>query len=144
MNGLQVHHYGLATGDLEASARTLEALGYHVGDRIVDPIQCVRLAFARRGAEAPIELVTDVDEGGPTGRIVAKGGNGFYHVCYEVADLEQTVAALRPNGFLLLRAPVPAVAFDGRRIVWMYSRSIGLVELLEGGAAARTVDGAGR
>ena len=81
--------------------------------------------------EAMIELVCDVDANGPTHRIVSKTGNGLYHICYEVDNLEETIMKLRDKGFLLRHAPVPAVACDGKRIAWMYNRYIGLIELLE-------------
>jgi methylmalonyl-CoA/ethylmalonyl-CoA epimerase len=145
MDGLRIHHYGFATGDLDASSQAFARLGYRVGEVVVDPIQRVRIVFASRGDETPIELVADIDEHGPTSRIVSRGGNGFYHVCYEVSDIAETAAALRPSGCIALRAPVPAAAFDGRRIAWMYGRSLGLIELLERAAHEdAAVDGAGR
>jgi methylmalonyl-CoA/ethylmalonyl-CoA epimerase len=128
---IRVHHYGLATNDLERSIETLRSLGYDVREITLDPIQHVRVAFASRPQEAMIELISDVDGNGPTRRIISKTGNGLYHVCYEVGNLEETIRKLRDDGFLLRHAPVPAVACDNRRIAWMYNRSIGLVELLE-------------
>jgi methylmalonyl-CoA/ethylmalonyl-CoA epimerase len=131
VNDVRAHHFGLATDDLARSIETLRSLGYHVGEITLDPIQRVRVAFASRPEEAMIELVCDVDANGPTHRIVSKTGNGLYHVCYEVDSLEETILKLRDRGFLLRHAPVPAAACDGKRIAWMYSRYIGLIELLE-------------
>jgi len=131
MNGLRIHHYGLATDNLERSMSTLGSLGYEFGEITLDPVQKVRVVFASRPREAMIELICDVDERGPTHHIVSKKGNGLYHVCYEVANLEETMMKLREKHFLLIHAPVPAVACDGKRIAWMYNRYIGLIELLE-------------
>lgn len=131
MNGVKAHHFGLATDDLARSIETLRLLGYYVGEITLDPIQRVRVAFASRPEEVMIELVCDIDANGPTHRIVSKTGNGLYHICYEVDSLEETILKLRDKGFLLRHAPVPAAACDGKRIAWMYSRYIGLVELLE-------------
>ena len=131
MSDIKVHHYGLATDNLERSIETLRLLGYHVGEITLDPIQRVRVAFASMPQEAMIELVCDVDENGPTHGILSKTGNGLYHICYEVSNLEETMKKLRDERFLLLRAPIPAVACDGRRIAWMYNRHIGLIEFLE-------------
>ena len=78
-----------------------------------------------------IELVCDVDAKGPTHRIVSKTGNGLYHICYEVDNLEETMMKLRDEKFLLMHAPVPAAACNGKRIAWMYNRYVGLIELLE-------------
>ena len=128
---LTVHHYGLATDSLERSIETLRSLGYRVGEIILDPVQKVRVVFASRPQEAMIELICDVDEKGPTSRIVSKTGNGLYHICYKVDNLEEKIMKFRDKGFLLLHAPVPATACNDKRIAWMYNRYIGLIELLE-------------
>lgn len=128
---LKIHHYGLATANLEQSMATLRSLGYQVGEITFDPIQNVRLAFAARPPEAMIELIADFDANGPTHHFISKTGNGLYHICYEVDDLDETIMSLRNMGFLLRQAPVPATAFDGKRIAWMYNRYIGLIELVE-------------
>lgn len=131
MGEMKIHHYGLATDNLEKSIETLRSLGYQVGDITLDPIQKVRVAFASRPPEAMIELICDVDANGPTHHMISKTGNGLYHICYEVNDIEETVKELRDEGFLLRHSPVPAAAFEGNKIAWMYNRYIGLIELLE-------------
>lgn len=130
-SGLNIHHYGLATNDLEKSIESFRVLGYEVGPTYVDPLQKVKLAFVSRPGEPLIEIICDLDTDGPTQKIVAKSGSGFYHLCYEVDDIEQTIEKFRVLGFLLRHKPVPAVAFAGRKIAWLYHRYIGLVELLE-------------
>ncbi|HPN36288.1 MAG TPA: VOC family protein [bacterium] len=131
MKEWRVHHYGLATADLERSMETMRTLGYHVGTITYDAIQKVRVAFVSRDQEAMIELVCDADENGPTKRFVSQVGNGFYHICYEVDSIEEATKKLREEGFLLRHAPVPAVACGGKKIAWMYNRYIGLIELVE-------------
>ncbi len=131
MNGIRVHHYGLATDNLERSMETLRSLGYHVGEITLDPVQKVRVAFASRPQEAMIELICDVDANGPTHRMISKTGNGLYHICYEADNLDEIMMKLRDKGFLLMHAPVSAVACDGKKIAWMYNRYMGLIELLE-------------
>ena len=107
------------------------SLGYSRGDIFIDPIQKVSLVFVSRPGEPMIEIICDLDGTGPTKNIISRSGNGFYHVCYEINDIERTVEKLRGQGFLLRHKPVAAAAFHGRKIVWMYNRYIGLVELLE-------------
>ena len=131
MNGLRIHHYGLATDNLERSMATLGSLGYQFGEITLDPVQKVRVVFASRPQEAMIELICDVDESGPTHRMISKVGNGLYHICYEVDNLEEIMGELREKGFLLMHAPVLATACDGKRIAWMYNRYVGVIEILE-------------
>jgi len=131
MTDLKVHHYGLATDNLERSMETMRTLGYHVGSITYDAIQKVRVAFVCRDHEAMIELICDADENGPTKRFLSQVGSGLYHICYEVDGIEEAIKKLRAEGFLLRHAPVPAVACGGRKIAWMYNRYIGLIELVE-------------
>lgn len=128
---MRIHHYGLATENLERSIKVFEALGYEAGDPVLDPIQKVRVAFVSYKEELPIELVCDDEAGGPTTGFLSKVGSGLYHMCYEVDNIEETITALRPKGFLLRHKPVEAAAYGGRRIAWLYSSDIGLIELLE-------------
>jgi methylmalonyl-CoA/ethylmalonyl-CoA epimerase len=60
----------------------------------------------------------------------AKGG-GLHHVCYVVENLERALADARALGAIVTRQPMPAVAFGGRRIAWIYTRNRLLIEYLE-------------
>jgi len=97
-----------------------------------DPIQKVAVCFLARSApgEIVIELVAPLGDDSPVNRTLAKGGSA-YHVCYEVPDLDETLAQLKDKGCLIVSKPVPAVAFDNRRIAWLYTPTRQLVEMLE-------------
>ena len=64
-----------------------------------------------------------------------KKGGGINHICYEVQAIEDAVFILRDRMFVTIQAPVPAVAFNGRRIAWLMKRDYLLVELVEKAAA---------
>jgi methylmalonyl-CoA/ethylmalonyl-CoA epimerase len=132
MSDLKIHHYGLATDNLERSIEVLRLLGYQIGEITIDPIQKVRVAFASRSHPGEmIELICDIEADGPTHGLLAKTGSGLYHICYEVDHLEETMKKLSGERFVILRSPVPAAACHGKRIAWMYNRHVGLIELLE-------------
>lgn len=129
---MKIHHYGLATNDLERSIEAFKDLGFCIGETIEDPIQKVRISFVSCEGGHFIELICDMEPGqGPTSRIVSQIGTHFYHLCFEVEDIENTIKEFREKGYLLRHKPVPAAAFNGRRIAWLYHRTMGLVELLE-------------
>lgn len=128
---IKVHHYGLATSDLNRGAKTFSLLGYDVSEPIYDPVQQVEVVFVSRSGETTIELVCDSGTNGPTNGFISKVGSGLYHICYEVDDIENTIKKLRENGFFTKQKPVEATAFKNRRIAWLYNRDIGLIELLE-------------
>ncbi|MBQ9479154.1 MAG: VOC family protein [Selenomonadaceae bacterium] len=60
-----------------------------------------------------------------------KIGSTPYHICYECSDLDESISDLRSDNFMLIREPQSAVAIDNRRVAFMYSNAIGLIELLE-------------
>lgn len=77
-----------------------------------------------------IELVAPAGEDSPVRSFLSKGG-GLHHLCYEVTQLESHLEMSRSQGGKLVRPPMPAVAFGGRKIAWIYSKERLLVEFLE-------------
>lgn len=116
------HHVGLVVRSIEAVAPS----GIEIFD---DPIQRVRVAFVDvHGVR--IEYIEPATDDSPV-RGNLRTGNLLAHLCYEVQDMAEALAAGRTSGFRVVAEPVPAVAFDGRSIAWMYSPIYGLAELLE-------------
>lgn len=130
---LQFHHIGVATGDIENSISLYENLGYITqGLRtIIDPIQKVELAFMFRENHPLIELVTPLNDDSPVKSILNKMKTTPYHTCYEVPIIEETIKELKKQHFVLVQKPTPAIAFNNKRIAFLYHKNIGLIELLE-------------
>ncbi len=61
-----------------------------------------------------------------------KKGQKLVHLCYEVPDLAAALSTASQHECRQLSEPSPAVAFSGRRIVWFYHPTYGLIEPLEG------------
>ncbi len=130
---LTFHHIGVATSNLEASIECYEKLGYQLKDEVIvtDPIQNVRIAFVKRDQHPWIELIAPVDEDSPVNAILKKSGTSPYHTCYEVEDIDQMIVDLKKQRFVVVQKPVPAVAFENRRISFLFHRHTGLIELVE-------------
>jgi len=129
------HHLGVAVGELRSA---IESYGKLFGYRLVsgpfdDPIQKVSVCFLKKGdpGEALVELVAPLTEDSPINRTLKKGG-GAYHLCYEVADLDEALRGFAAEGCVVVAEPVPAVAFGGRRIAWLFTPTRQLVELIDG------------
>lgn len=71
-----------------------------------------------------IELVS-----GPTVEKLVRKGLSYYHVCYEVEDLEGALAAMEAHGCVRVSGPCAAPLFGGRSVAFVYS-PLGLIELL--------------
>lgn len=131
---LSFHHVGFVVPEIAA---TVQGFVHSLGatwDGCVyeDPNQKVKVTFlVTRPGDPQIELVEPVGEDSPVLRFLREKGSGLHHVCYEVDDLEQGMAAMKTRGAVVARRPKPAVAFQGRRIAWMLTAEKLLVELLE-------------
>ena len=129
-----VHHVGFVVASIEGTIRQFaESIGA-TWDGIVfqDPLQHVRVAFVRGAnpADPLIELVEPDGDRSPVGRFLERGG-GLHHMCFETPQLERQLADSRARGCIVTSPPQPAVAFDGRRIAWVYTRQRLLIEYLE-------------
>jgi len=134
VSAMRFSHLGVAVPDVgKALPSFREVFGYRVlSGPVDDPVNKVSVCFL--GTDEPgepvVELVAPLGEDSPVGRILSAGG-GAYHMCYEVDDVEQTLAEVRSKGCVIISRPVPAVALEGRRIAWFYTPARQVVEIVE-------------
>lgn len=129
---MKVHHYGLATKSIEKSIKPFLILGYEIcSETIFDPLQGVNLLFLKNANDHLIELVEPAQEENPVSKIIAKSGTSLYHICYEIEEFDTKIEELKKQRFAQIISPTPAIAFDGRRICFLYNPTLGLIELLE-------------
>ena len=90
----------------------------------------VRIAFLPIG-ESKIELVEPTDDSTGVARFLAKSGEGFHHVCFEVANLAETLLRLEIDGIELIDT-APRKGAEGP-VAFLHPRSCHgvLVELIE-------------
>ena len=129
-----LHHVGYVVKSIEEQAAGfVKALGATWDQQIIhDPLQGAKVTFLRTPGpgDAQIELVEPVGDNSPVTRFLEKGG-GLHHLCYEVADLAEHLKAIRAAGCVVVRAPMPAAAFQQRLIAWAWTREKLLLEFLE-------------
>ena len=125
------HHVGIAVKSIERTAALFTDDGYEMTNVVFDPKQNVHISFLEKAGSPLLELVEPVDEKSPVRNILNKVGVSAYHFCHEVESLDDSIAQLRQKKFILLVKPVEAVAFNGRRICFLYHKDAGLIELLE-------------
>jgi methylmalonyl-CoA/ethylmalonyl-CoA epimerase len=133
--GFTLHHVGYATAQIEPIAKVyVERYGYQIVTPIIhDPTQTALVQFLRlAGDSAYLEFVAP---DGPESKLAgtALKGSVLNHLCYAVDDIEAATSHMRESGMVLLTPPVPAVAFNGRRISWLAGRDRLPVELVERG-----------
>jgi methylmalonyl-CoA/ethylmalonyl-CoA epimerase len=134
MSGSRVHHIGYVTASIANSADDYtKATGLAWDGRIIhDPLQMVSVAFlgSGDGGSAMVELVEPASHRAPVSQFL-KAGGGLHHVCLEVSDLPAHIGASQAAGCTLVRVPLPAVAFGGRKISWITTLHGQLIELLQ-------------
>ena len=130
----KLKHVGVAVPALEGPTETLKALfGYRViSGPFNDPIQRVTVNFLTQSQDdqTELELIAPLTEDSPI-KAMLKGGGGAYHLCFETSDLDLALDHAKALGCLVVSPPAPAVAFDGRRIAWIYTKTRQLFELVE-------------
>ncbi len=130
-----LHHVGYVVESIPDSIEKFAASIYSTWDgRIThDPLQGVHVAFLANRAlptQPMVELVAPAGEQSPVTAFLQKGG-GLHHLCFEVDNLEKQLQEAKTQGAVVVRKPVPAVAFNNRRIAWIYTEGKLLVEFLE-------------
>lgn len=133
---MRFHHIGYAVSSIDEYLQGfLEPLfsPVSVSEPVSDPIQRVRVCFVEMPGGAIIELVEPLGEDSPIKDIVGSKRGGLYHLCYEVDDIEAEIRRFRQKACLPLSKPVPAAAFDGRRIVFLITPQHDLIEFVEAG-----------
>lgn len=133
LSSLQFHHLGVATRHPERTLDFLRLLGYEIGPMVRDDLQRVDLVLCESPAMPRIEVISKTGEAGPLDKILANTEVQMYHTCYEVADLDEVLAAWKREGLrpYCVSAPKPAILFDNRLVSFYYMSSFGLIELLE-------------
>jgi methylmalonyl-CoA/ethylmalonyl-CoA epimerase len=115
------HHIGLAVKSIRDVSPSSEV--------IVDSVQKVFLSFVSVGG-IKIELLEPSGEDSPVFESLKKNVK-LLHICYSVPEVQTAVKECRKYGFRCIARPVPAAAFNNRKIAWVYSPVYGLIELLE-------------
>ncbi len=127
----KVHHVAVVVRSIEAAlAFHCDVLGLELETILDIPSDSVRIAFLGVG-ESKIELVEPTDASTGVARFLESRGEGFHHVCYEVADIAATLERLCRAGIELIDE-VPRHGAEGP-IAFLHPRATHgvLVELIE-------------
>jgi len=93
--------------------------------------QKVTTAFFPVG-ESEVELLESTSPDGPVAKFIEKRGQGFQHVAFRVADIEEALKELKEKGIQLIDQE-PRIGAGGAKIAFLHPKATGgvLVELCE-------------
>jgi methylmalonyl-CoA/ethylmalonyl-CoA epimerase len=130
-----LHHIGFVVASIPAAGQSFaNSIGAEWDGQIIhDPLQSARVSFLRHGPppSIAIELLEPDGPDSPLRRFLQHRHGGLHHLCYEVNSLEEQLKQSRSAGALIIKAPLPATAFAGRRIAWVFTPHKLLIEYLE-------------
>ncbi|MBK9050602.1 MAG: methylmalonyl-CoA epimerase [Chloroflexi bacterium] len=120
----KISHIAVIVPDLDESMKFwVEALGLelshveHVEDQAVD------VAFLPAG-ESDIELLKPITEDSGVAKFLQKKGPGIHHICFEVEDINATLARLKEKGIQLINEE-PTIGTGGKKIAFIHPKSTG-------------------
>jgi len=127
----KIHHVALIVRSIDAALPFWQDLLGLELETVTDIAQDrVRIAFLGVG-ESKVELVEPTDDSTGVARFLASKGEGFHHVCFEVANLSETLLRLEIDGLELIDS-APRRGAEGP-VAFIHPRSCHgvLVELIE-------------
>jgi methylmalonyl-CoA/ethylmalonyl-CoA epimerase len=133
----RVEHVAIAVRDLgEVMGIFQEKLGLRLEYEEDFPQYATRIAMYPVG-ETYLELLAPTGASSDVGTWLTDRGQGLYHICLEVEDIEAALAELRGRGVRLLDER-PRVGHGGSLIAFLDPRSTAdvLVELMQAPAGA--------
>lgn len=128
----KIDHIGIAVSDLpSAEGRYAVLTGQKSAHKETVEEQKVQTSFFPVGT-VRLELLQGLSPDSPISRFIAKRGEGFHHICFEVDDLEKTKEAFTNAGFQFVTG-ISEQGAGGSRVAFLHPKSTGglLMELVE-------------
>ncbi len=128
---MKVNHIGYLVENIENGIQEFIKLGYlKLGEVIEDQDRKIHICFLKN-EDTVVELVSPMDETSVVYEMHKKFRNMPYHICYEVEDIEAAMREYRKQGFIIVQSVAPAIAFNNRKVVFLFNKYIGMIEIVE-------------
>ena len=117
-----IEHIGIAVENIESALKTYEnLLGVSCYKTEIVESELVRTAFLKIG-DSKIELLEAMDPISPIGKFLAKKGEGFHHIAFEVDDIHEEIKRLCSLGFEMIHE-TPKPGADNKLIAFLHPKS---------------------
>ena len=132
MEILKIDHLGIAVNSIDDGKNFwTDVLGLEFEGAETVEAQKVTTAFFPVG-DSEVELLESTSPDGPVAKFIEKRGQGFQHVAFRVANIEEALQELKEKGIQLIDKE-PRIGAGGAKIAFLHPKATGgvLVELCE-------------
>jgi len=132
MKILKIDHLGIAVNSINDGQNFWsDILGLEFEGAETVEEQKVKTAFFPVG-ESEVELLESTAPDGPVAKFIEKKGQGFQHVAFRVANIDEALEELKAKDVQLIDQ-TPRIGAGGARIAFLHPKATGgiLVELCE-------------
>ncbi len=119
----KLNHVAIAVSDIKTAAAIYrDTLGATVTEAEDLPEHGVTTVFIEL-PNTKIELLQALGDNSPIKRFVEKNpAGGIHHICYEVDDIEQSIAKLQTEGATVLGDGRPKTGAHGKPVVFLHPK----------------------
>ena len=126
------HHIGYAVKNLSTAVKNFELLGFRISsDPFLDKNRKVCIQLMKTENNTILELVSPALEGSPIDSFLQNTGPGCYHLCFVTDDIVKDKEFLSDLKFKTIIDIEKAPALGNCRVIFLYNKEIGLIELAE-------------
>lgn len=128
---MKINHIGYIVRNIKKSVDELEELGYKKTSRlVVDNKRNIKIQFLENNKYV-VELIEPTYDNSNVDNILKKIGPTPYHICYETKNIYEKIEELEKKGYMILEKPTEAIAFKDKKVAFLYSKYIGVIEIVE-------------
>ena len=128
----KIEHIGIAVKDLE-KANELYSKLFGIPPYKTETVESegVSTSFFQAGPNK-IELLEATRPDSPIAKFIEKKGEGIHHIAFDVANIEEEIARLKGEGFIVLNE-TPKKGADNKLVAFLHPKSTNgvLIELCQ-------------
>jgi len=123
---MKLHHIGIACKNIDEEIVNISKVHHVVNQspKVFDKEQNAELVLLTLADGTNLELIS-----GRQVETFVKKSITYYHLCFEVDNINSEIERLVSEGALLISPPKPAVLFNNRLVAFL-NVSYGIIELL--------------
>ena len=129
---MKIDHIGYAVKRIDRAIDSFQKLGFVFEPEINDEDRNVKIAVGEKDGYK-IELVSPLckEQNSPVDQYISNTPGTPYHICYKSSDFEKDINELKQSGFKIIIEARPAIAFGGKKVIFMSCLGFGLMEIVE-------------